>query len=250
MLPIIIENAEFELDVLLSTVVDGRASHHEVLVFCHDFRLRGICSLFLDGVPEQLHNDLQRSGRAFLHFLRSADEAKKITSKAEPFFDAIACKDLDGAAEIAHLSRHTWNKEEEYEDDFLYVHFLIMLFFLKATDDELRSILKRYVEVLEGGEDIRLDICSALLEKNEEQFDAALSALLAERQNRVRERVLKDTILEEEAVTVGRFSIEGLALLNLAEIRGLATGEEYPLVPSVARRGFPKKFDAEAWKQF
>jgi len=249
MLPIIIQNAELELDSLLRSAVAGRAGLHEILALCHDYRLRGICRLFLDGVPEQFHRDLQRSGRAFLHFLRSANDAQKITSKADPFFDALACNDLGGAAEIARLSRHSWNAEEEYEDDFLYVLFLMKLFFLDAKDDELDLLLKRYVEVLEGGTDIRLDVCKALGEKNEEEFNGALHGLLTERDDKVRERVFKETILEEEAVTVGRLSVEGLALLKLAEIRGLRTAEDYPMAPAIARRGFPGDVDAEGWRR-
>src|SRR5262245_36792036 len=117
-LSLIRANAAFDIDGTLPLVISGDASLERVRIFCRNLRRKGICSLFLEGLPQLLHRDLQRSGAAFLHVLISASDAEKVTSDAAPFYDAVACGDFDTARGISRHSRNTWNPNEEYEDDF------------------------------------------------------------------------------------------------------------------------------------
>lgn len=248
MLPIIRLNAQYDLDNLLPFVIRGNAKKELIDSICYNYRVKGICSFFMEGLPRVLHSNLQKSGAAFLHFLTLAKDAEKITSKAAPFFDAIACKDFDIARQIGVYSRQTWNHEEEYEDDFLYVFFLIKKFFLDAEDKEGISIIKDFEAVLEGAHSARLDICKAFVDHDEQAFDQALNSLIMEHEEYYRSGAERDEIIEEEWATEGQLFIEGLSLVRLAERIGFWTQENYLFIPSLARKDLSIVFEPNSWK--
>jgi len=82
-------------------------------------------------------------------------------------------------------SRKTWNRAKEYEDDFLFVLFLMKHFFLKAADDECRAVLAAHEAAAEGEDQSHRDVGVAFIEKDGPRFDAALRVLLDERSKRV-----------------------------------------------------------------
>src|SRR5258705_3725100 len=100
-LPIIKANAQYDIDGTLPLVLNGNVPLSRVLVLCRNYRRRGIVSFFVEGLPRLLHVDLQRSGGAFLNSLKGAADNDKATSKAVPFFDAIACHDFETAPGIS-----------------------------------------------------------------------------------------------------------------------------------------------------
>lgn len=248
MLPVIRVNAESDIEGTLPLIIRGDVQIERVLIFCRNYRRRGICYLFLEGLPGPLHTDLQRSGAVFLHFLKGAKDTDKITSKAAPFFDAIACKDFVTARQISRHSRQTWNQEEEYEDDFLYVFFLMKKFFLAGTEQEVRAIIRHYEDVLEGVNDMRLDLCKSFIENDSQAFEEALHALLTQHEEYYQRGMNRDEILEEEWATEGQFFVEGLALVRLAEIQGFRTEKNYLFIPSIAIENAPTFFNPDAWK--
>ena len=75
-------------------------------------------------------------------------DSAKLTSRSEPFFDAIAAADFDGARAIAVASRRTWRQGEEYQEDFLFVDFVMKHFFLGAPDAECQQTLELHEQVL------------------------------------------------------------------------------------------------------
>lgn len=248
MLSLIRANAVFDANGTLPLVINGDVQLERVRVFCHNLRRRGICSLFLEGLPLPLHADLQRSGAAYLHVLRGASEADKITSDAGPFYDSVACADFETAREIAHYSRDNWNEEEEYEDDFLYVFFLMKRFFLGAASDELRQIVQQYEAlVVETGE-ARFDICVSFLEDDSSRFDRALDALIRNYDLHYRTGMDRDEILEEEWATDGQLFIEGLALVRLARLRGFRTEANYQFMPSLVIDTSCNIFNPDSWR--
>jgi hypothetical protein len=248
MLSLIRANAAFDVSGTLPLVVDGDARLERVLVLCRNLRRRGICSLFLEGLPLLLHADLQRSGAAFLHVLRSAPDADKITSRAGPFYDSVACADLDTAREIARYSRDTWNQEEEYEDDFLYVFFLMKKFFLGAVNEELRSVIQRYEALVAQTGDARFDICASFLEDDNSRFDQALDALIRGNEEDYRTGMDRDEILEEEWATEGNLFVEGLALVKLAGMHGFRTEANYQFIPSLVLETRSNSLDPDSWR--
>ena len=248
LLPIARANAEYDIIGTLPLIVRGDLDFNRITIFCGNYRRRGICSLFLDGVPILLHRDLQKSGGAFLSYLKGARPADVITSKAAPFFDAIACKDLGTARMIAERLPRNWNREEEYEDDFLYVFFLMKSFFLDGTEQENGDIVDRYGKLLEGASEVRLDLCQALLRKDNIAFEEAVHSLILQQADILRQRLNRGEIIDEEWAVEGQFFVEGLALIRLAELRGFTTERNYRFIPSLAIESAALNLDPESWK--
>jgi len=235
-LPLVEKNCGLELEEAIPDLVARRLDLRGCLAACLDYRRMGIAKLLMSGLPDEFFADLARSARAFLYFLEGCDDGAKVTSRAEPFFDAIACRDVDGAMRIARASRPAWQEGREYEDDFLYVWFLMQRFAVRAVAAELEAILARWELVLEGNRDVRLDLCRALLRGDQEAFDEALETLIAGRQRELAELLEAERCLPEDVPTTAKVWVELLALLRLAEEAGLRTPLELPLAPSVARR--------------
>jgi len=138
-----------------------------------------------------------------------------------PFFDAVCANDLVCARDIAVHSRHTWNPELEYEDDFLFVHFLMQLFFLDATADDCRKTLARHWEVAQQPEDPQYRMSLALLEGDAAEFKSALGHYLLAEKATYAELEKSSQLEEEVAATEPFLSVHGLALVRLAETKGI-----------------------------
>lgn len=247
MLPIIRANAEHDLNNALPFILHGNIKKKYIDLICRAYRMRGICSLLLEGSPQVLHKNLQKSATMFLRFLIVANDAEKTSSEGTPFFDSIACKDFAVARDIAIHSRHTWNQEEEYEDDFLYVIFLMKKFFFDTKNEEIQTIVENFERILDGADCVRLNICKAFLDHDGQAFDQALSFLIAEHEEYYQGAMERDEILEEDWATEGQLFIEGLALVRLAESLGLWTQKDYLFIPSLARKDTKFSLGHDTW---
>lgn len=245
----ILKNCGIAIEDLLSPVLSGAVDHRAMLYFCTMFRRIGIAHHFSTGTTAHFYGSLFNSGRAYLAYLEQCDEDDKCTSRATPFFDAAACRDDEGAKNIATLARRTVNPVE-YEEDFLYVDFLMSLFFREETPDKLKATLDRYEAVLAGDEDTRLFICQALFEKDQGKFDDSLHRFLEELELANEEAMEKESMDPDHALTTAKLSVEGLALVVLAQKAGLSVEDDYLYIPSSVSRAFlPQLPDADAWKQ-
>ncbi len=250
LLPVHMSSARYQNERILDTLSNGRPpSHRRVLTFCRNYRILAIGSLLLYAEPDPFKRYLHKSGRAYLHLTQAMPDRHKPTSRALPFFDAVVALDLDGAAAIAASASPTRNPDLEYDEDFLYVRFLMKHFFASPTPGEEHVLLTRYERALEGTRDDRLALCKALVDGDAAAFDEALALVLEERADRA-QRLADDERLEPEVwATEAQVSIEGLALVILAERAGLETRRDYLLVPSLAREGGPAPADPDAWRQ-
>ncbi|WP_158501648.1 Imm49 family immunity protein [Vitiosangium sp. GDMCC 1.1324] len=248
-LPVFVQNALEDNEELLPGVVAGRADFQTILTFCQNFRTAGIGALFLGSSPKVFRQMLHHSGRAYAYFLGYADVKAVLTSKALPFFDAVAAGDFEGAGVIARRSRHSWAQGEEYEEDFLFTELLMHQFFLDALPRAGEEMLERYEAALQGSDDSRLPVCRALLGSNAEAFNESLALFLSERSDQLAELDAGGALMEEELSTEGNLSVEGLALVRLAERKRLETERDYLHVPSVARKGGRISFSADAWRK-
>jgi len=237
------------LAVTLPDVLGGAVELRDMLEFCRHCRIKGIASLLLTGASEGFVRELSNSGHAFLHHLTRTGDEGKATSRGMPFFDALAALDLECARNIARTSRMTWNPDREYEDDFLYVHFLMKRFFLDAPQTECDTVLTRWVGLLAGEADVKLELCESLSSGEGEDFHDALCRWLADEADRYTELMNSDAISPEVAATEGCVSVEGLALLRLAESKGFKLEEDYLMIPSLARTRVPITFDPNAWQR-
>ncbi len=246
-LPVVKENANEDIAELLPKAVQGKLGRRDMLFFCQIHRIAGIAALFLDGDAEVFLHRLQQSGGAFCNFLKREPEEQKVTSQAAPFFDAIAALDLACAREIALNARATWNPQEEYEDDFLYVYFLMTQFFLKGTPAEGQALLDRYDTLLAGDDDPRFQLCQAFFKNDPPGFEAAMHSFLEREKERYRKLIRGEVIAQESAATEAKLNVEGLVLLRLAQQRGFPVQKNYLFIPSVARKAPMKPYDPDAW---
>ncbi|WP_163991486.1 Imm49 family immunity protein [Pyxidicoccus caerfyrddinensis] len=248
-LPVFIGNALGDNEELLPAFTAGKGGLKEALRFCQNFRIAGIGSLLMSGTAARFHECLHASARAFVQFASAAPEAQKLTSRAEPFFDAVACGDTEAARELARLLPRAADKNREYEEDFLFVRFLMDHFFLGRDASEGRDLLERYEKVLEGSEDPRLAVCHALLAVDGAGFDDALTRMMNAREVRFGKLRDKEALEPEVLETEGYVSIEGLALVRLAVSKGLQPLEDVLFIPSVAREQVRLRYRADIWKQ-
>jgi hypothetical protein len=108
--------------------------------------------------------------------------------------------------------------------------------FVRASpSQDITPLLTRFETYLAGEESARLTVCRALAISDQEAFDAAFEARLRERRASIAADKERGRLEEPEIVTEQYVFVEALALLRIAELRGLSTQEEYPYCPSVAR---------------
>jgi hypothetical protein len=242
-----VNNARVDNQALLDDL-SARVTLNQVLTFCENYRIRGIGHFLLYGQADKLHLYLFKSGRAYLAFLPRIPEETQVTSRAAPFFDAVACLDLDGALAIAARSRATRHDGMEYPEDFLYVHFLMRHAFLKEPAELVGPMLDEYERVLQGSEDPRLEVCRALLARDAAGFSAALDHHMTAQKDRFDRLMQKEQVSQERWATVGQVSIEGLALVNVAASAGIPVGREVLCIPSLARARSAPPSTEDSWR--
>lgn len=247
-----VANASVTLAERVGPLLTGTARADEVLAFCACLRRRGIASFLISGSPDALARDLACSGHAFRQALPRLSADSQATSEFVPFFDALAVADVDCARAIAAAARPTWNPSEELEEDFLAMSLFMSLLRLGTADaqQELRAQAKRYQDLAAGSEEdeSKSGIIQAIMTGDGDAFDGALAKRMRQVRDRYRRLAANLSLDEEEAATAGSVSVEGLACVRLARLRGMSTQTDYLLVPSLALRASPVG-DAEAgWR--
>lgn len=213
----------------LSLEVSGKLRAMAILTIL----VRNDCTLFY-------HNLIRSAGVRVTYLERLKregvnDDHHQASGRYEALLDAIAANDFDLARKIVELSPKEWRTGHEYEDDYCYAQIFHRFAQETPPEQEIAPLLAQFETYMDGQPGARLDICKALLKKNQSDFDEAFDALLNEREAKIiadKERGQ----LEEPIVIANRLVfVEGLAILRLAEIRGLTTQQEYKYCPSLAR---------------
>jgi immunity protein 49 of polymorphic toxin system len=219
------------------------------------YRAIGICLLLQDADTDAFFHWLIQAAVARRHQLRGlqraglAREPVRRASLLAGFVDAVAASQWALAGEIAALSADAWMEGEEYEDDFAWGRFLHLA--ARDTPDlmALRAEMVRLEHALEGGTSVRLDLCRALLSRDQSAFDAAFDALLAEHEASTTAILESDSSRAQDVCFEPNrlVLVEGLAVLRLAERLGLRTRREYPFCPGAARLATYAPFEPLAW---
>jgi hypothetical protein len=248
-LPLAVKNISLDLAELLPAVL---AAGPELVFYervCELYRQFAVGVFLMSGDPRDLHQNLFKSARAFVHFSERAPLEAKLTSKALPFFDAIACRDLEGAKRIALASPQEPSLKREYEEDFFYVHVLMGLFLGTPDRAKLADRLDAWATLAVENPDPRLLVCRALFAGDAEKLAEVLGEAVAALQQSVATRKNNGSLRSEEAATTAHVSIELLAWLELATRLGLPTETEYPLAPGNARQFAATVLPAsESWR--
>ena len=216
-----------------------RGSHIEKLSEC--FQAYGICFLLLDADADQFREFLTRSACASRYFRQTArkqaivDTRFLALSRSEAFFDGLVAGRRTLTIEISELCADVkWKKEWEYEEDHYYMRFLMGIL-NKSTVDQLEHCIHRIVQVEGDNPSARLNICWSLLNREQDLFDDALTALLDEKKEQDDERRPSAGDWDALFWPQSFVSIEGLALLQLASAVGLDIHKAFPLCPVEAR---------------
>jgi hypothetical protein len=181
------------------------------------------------------------------------DDFHYTSGRYEPTLDVIAADDFKIARRIASLSPRNWRRECEHEGDYCYANILFALTEDRSADEAFLQLLNRLGAYNDDALKVRYAVCQALMQRNQGQFDEAFDALLNEQAVRagghrhwdsaafaaIKKMHGRDTDeVELETLVHGvklQVFIEGLAILRLAEARGLRTGLDYPYCPTLAR---------------
>ena len=214
------------------------------------FRAIAIMALLVGADSDLFHHHLIRSGlirKSYLERLQKkgiTGDHHQCSGRYEPFLDAVAADDFDLAKAIANLSPVEMQKGHEYEDDFCYARILHGIA-SEAGNGEIRPLLEQFEAYLKGEASARFDAAKALANRDQQAFEEAFEALLAEQEERIRANIKRGQ-LEEPGVIANRLVfVEGLALLRLAEKQGLTTELEYRYCPSLARVPMTRPFPGE-----
>jgi Immunity protein 49 len=214
-------------------------------------RTAAIIALLGSANSNAFFHNLMRSARCrvqYLQRLRDAgrtDDHHQVSSRVDPFLDAVAAEDYGAARTISSLSPSAWSQDHEYEDDYCYAQILHGLISGPRTPDGLDPLFERYERVLAGEADARLDVTRALAHKDRAAFDLAFESLLARRTRQIdadkaRHRMEDPYVIAERTVYV-----EGLALLRIAARLGLRIQYEYLYCPSIALSHLTVPFPGE-----
>lgn len=249
LLPVMRENAVEDLHECLPQVARGALSVDQLAVACSLARRAGILTLFVDGDPNGLHQHLAASGQMFLQGTRAIGDDALVASRCLPLIDAIAARADDVAMTIAGtVLRLPHRAKQERVEDHAWFQFLGVAADANATDRQLQKPLESASRALGDAPAPRIDAGRALVARDRGAFDAALARLADRHRERWEMRFAKGAVGEDEFAAEGHLFVEGLALLALADRRGLATEFEHSCLPDEARRRSLLTVDAEAWR--
>ncbi len=203
-------------------------------------RALAIITLLAEGDTDLFYHNLLRSGLAQITFLeRCRREGFRdfhlAISRSKAFFDVLAARDFDMARRLADLSPREWIPEGEYEDDFCYARFCHRMIQGGETAAEAGALMARFESALEGHDDARLDLLKALAAEDQDAFDDAFEGLLADHENQLESDKTRGRMEDPEVLAERQIFVEGLGILNLAEMLGFRTREAYQFCPSFAR---------------
>ena len=252
------ENIRFTLSHLLGTLKEVRHIELEAVTvqeISTRYRRLAICSLLLEADTTGFFRLLSCSAQAYLSLLRKVDwpsiEAPYYlcASRASPFFDALAASEPDTASELARRSATSWMREDEYEEDFLYMRFLMELALEGRSPQRVAEMLQRLQKAGADREPERVGVCEALFASDSTAFDLAMERLERKRREEVSLQQKNPGAVPQMLSTEPYVFIEGLALVRLADRLGIQTLCQYPGIPAIAMTT-PKgpRPDAQAWR--
>ncbi|WNG14147.1 hypothetical protein [Cystobacter fuscus] len=226
------------------------------------YRLRSIARYLATGDTNNYVSDLHRSGQTRLYYLKgcangsTGNERFYRTSRNRAFFDCIAINDFATAEVLAELCDGRWVESLEYEDDFLFVHFLQVLFLTlrgRRPPEATRAVLQRFRVVIGTEDSPFFNLCFALQEQQATVVEKNLQHIMERRgANYARAAELGD--LHAVFLHTERFiDVQAVAIVRMAAELGLPTTSwRFPRVPSElcelagARHTYPS---VGSWRQ-
>jgi hypothetical protein len=234
-LPIAFSNSGVRLEEILNLLHTEPPQEKVYGFICLLYRRLAAGALLMDGDPARFFEYLYKGARAYAHFLEIAPPREKATSKAEAFYDAVACHDDEAARRMTTAAPSLLSREQEYEEDFFAIRLLMDRFFGSENAGTLRPSLEQWAKLADGNPDARLAVCQALIEGDQVGFDAGVTVYVRDRKKRLTKLRETEQLDPDEASTTAHVSTELLAWLDLAERAGLRVKRDYPFAPALAR---------------
>ncbi len=245
--------AENAADCLRNNFADFESGRIDRVKHIHGFaalfRQRGVCQLLMEGTARPLFIAQQQAASAYLYRLPSIPYDEQVTSLAGVFWDAVGGEYRLPAEAIARGSRSTWNPKREHEENFLYVMFLMKRYAMAANEAEQVDLLDRWEFVIEGQADPQLDLCRALLGRNEKEIVDGIMDLGEARIADMERKIEKGALDKDISVWFRPYWNEGLALTRLAQRDGVRVPDSIPRIPDIARSPCPFEYSPDAWRQ-
>ncbi len=237
---VIKENSRYAIDVALSTIKTGSQLPEAYDSLVKSYRRLALAYLLDEADIEAFAENLLKASDAYISFQTKikngleADPNFYCTSKSLAFYDALCAGNLSMATQIAKLTSQTHFNEIEYEDSFLRLR-VFQDIFLKVDVGIIAKRLARWFELTEGRPNYFADVAKSLFENDSEFFMTSFNALV-ERRSVVMEEYRKllnyDPVVDN---TEGKIFLDGLAILRIAELHGMPTSKEYPMIPEIVR---------------
>jgi hypothetical protein len=233
-------NLDVLIDEGLALLAARACGPDDVLRLCRHQRQRGCAALLMSLDTPVFRQRLAKAGLAYLHLfenlasLPDPDPYYLTRSAGIPYFDALASGDAPLAAAIALKSTPTLTVDMEDPADFAYFVALAELAGPAPDPARIAPALAQLAAALSGAPSTRLPLLTAIHQRDDEAFEAALPAFLAEWKAHVTEVCSKGTADPYFANLESHICIEGLALVQVARTFGLATKPAYPFLPEAA----------------
>ncbi len=204
-----------------------------------------LCHLLENADQAAFAENMARSGHSRRFFLRRSrleknqDDRHLALSGTRCFLDSLIAGSLPLAREIATLSTEAWNSAWEYEDDYCF--YLLLHTIVKQPTPfptpEIHALLRRFETSLQGGKSAHLNVGKALAARDPGAFTDTLLSLLSAEAARIEEGRQSAAVHERDILfwPKSRVSIDGLALLKIAELIELPIDGDFPLCPQMAR---------------
>jgi hypothetical protein len=215
------------------------------------FRSLAIICLLAKGNCDLFYHHLIRAGQTWkkylerVHHEQAFEDHHFCSARFEPLLDAIVALDLTLARYIVKLSPREFREGHEYEDDYCYAQILARWIAEPAQDQDVPPLLERFAAYIEHQPNARLALCRALADRDQGAFDDAFADSLLARDLEIEAAKERGQLEEPHVIAERRVFVEGLAILRLAERRGLRTEREYRYCPWLARVPMRTPFPGE-----
>jgi len=248
-------NALFQLRRGLVTIQQGKETGDTLASLSVAYRVLALCALLREADPNRFTELLCKAGQVRLHLLERATTGVQVSPRAMAasndvgFLSSLAAGDLPTARRIAALSPVTPTPGWEDEEDFVFFHCLHRMVHPVPEEAGLRQVLMRWRRLEADSPSPFLQVCESLLENESTRFHASFTQMLDARQTLMREYRKQLDFDRELYATEGKVYINGLAILRLAESRGLPGREHDVLIPRLALLSSFKPLPEHAWRE-
>lgn len=214
-------------------------------------RAAAIVVLLTKGDIDSFYHNLIRSGRSRHIYLSRLNDHEvhndhhQSSGRFGALLDTIAAGDFQLANSIIKLSKSEWFKGHEYLDDFCYAQIIHSLMTFDVITINVQHIIEQWENYQEGKLNYRLETCRALIAKDQELFDDSFDMLLLARENDIITNITRGEQEDIQVIAERQIFVEGLALLRIADMRGMKTHSDYRYCPSVARLPMTSPFPGE-----